>query len=132
MIRWTTRRNCYDNAMVLRRENSPPDCFLVLPTFFKALKSVLVWRTVFLTREDASAAIARYIDGFHNPIRRHSALGYRSPLGRTSSQMTTVCLSTFRGKSIPISHMGLAMPNTRPSCSASVSSDSGSRCVFSR
>ncbi|PNG24216.1 IS3 family transposase, partial [Methylocella silvestris] len=34
---------------------------------------------VFLTRQDATTAIARYIDGFYNPIRRHSALGYRSP-----------------------------------------------------
>ena len=24
--------NCYDNAAVLRRENSPPDCFLILLT----------------------------------------------------------------------------------------------------
>ena len=57
--------NCYDNAMV--------------ETFFKTLKSELVWRTVFLTRADASDALARYIDGFYNPVRRHSALGFVSP-----------------------------------------------------
>ena len=27
------RGNCYDNSMVLRRENSPLDCFLILLTF---------------------------------------------------------------------------------------------------
>ncbi len=25
-------------------------------------------------------AVARYIDGFYNPIRRHSTLGYKSPV----------------------------------------------------
>ena len=57
--------NCYDNAMV--------------ETFFKTLKSELVWRTVFQTRSGAEQAIARYIDGYYNPVRRHSALDYLSP-----------------------------------------------------
>ena len=57
--------NCYDNAMV--------------ETFFKTLKSELVWRTVFYTREQADRAIGRYIDGFYNPVRRHSALDFTSP-----------------------------------------------------
>ncbi|GLU29900.1 hypothetical protein Brsp01_51330 [Brucella sp. NBRC 12950] len=58
--------NCYDNAMV--------------ETVFKTIKSELIWRTVFQTRNDAPKAIGEYIDGFYNPIRRHSALGYRSPI----------------------------------------------------
>jgi putative transposase len=57
--------NCFDNAMV--------------ETFFKTLKSELVWRTVFQTRAAASRALARYIDGFYNPVRRHSALDFISP-----------------------------------------------------
>jgi putative transposase len=57
--------NCYDNAMV--------------ETFFKTLKSELIWRTVFQTRAEAKQAIGRYIDGFYNPVRRHSALGFSSP-----------------------------------------------------
>jgi transposase InsO family protein len=57
--------NCYDNAMV--------------ETFFKTLKSELIWRTIYQTRHQAEIAIARYIDGFYNPIRRHSALDYLSP-----------------------------------------------------
>lgn len=56
---------CYDNAMV--------------KTFFKAIKSELVWRTVFYTRAQAGQVIARYINGFYNPLRRHSALDYISP-----------------------------------------------------
>lgn len=57
--------NPYDNAMV--------------ETFFKTLKSELVWRTMFETRQDAEGAIGRYIDGFYNPVRRHSALDFTSP-----------------------------------------------------
>ena len=59
------RGNCYDNAMV--------------ETVFKTIKSELVWRTAFRTRDQASKAIGQYIEGFYNPRRRHSSLGYVSP-----------------------------------------------------
>jgi transposase InsO family protein len=65
LISMSSKGNCYDNAMVER--------------FFKTLKSELVWRTVFCTRREAELAIARYIDGFYNPVRRHSALSFTSP-----------------------------------------------------
>jgi putative transposase len=58
--------NCFDNAVV--------------ETFFKTLKSELVWRTVFQTRAEAREAIGRYIDGFDNPVRRHSTLDYVRPV----------------------------------------------------
>ena len=58
--------NAYDNA--------------VAESFFKTLKTELVWRTSFQTRHEAVNAIAHYIDGFYNPSRRHSALGYLSPV----------------------------------------------------
>lgn len=41
-------------------------------------ESGLVWRTLFETRQDAEQAIGRYIDGFYNPVRRHSALNFTS------------------------------------------------------
>ena len=66
VISMSGKGNCYDNAMV--------------ETFFKTLKSELVWRTVFQTRTEATDALARYIDGFYNPRRRHSALGFVSPI----------------------------------------------------
>jgi putative transposase len=65
MISMSGRGNCYDNAMV--------------ETVFKTLKAELVWRTMFSSRWQAEVAIGRYIDGFYNPRRRHSALGYQSP-----------------------------------------------------
>jgi putative transposase len=64
MISMSGRGNCYDNAMV--------------ETVFKTLKAELVWRTMFSSRWQAEVAIGRYIDGFYNPRRRHSALGYQS------------------------------------------------------
>ena len=76
--------NGYDNSRV--------------ETVFKTLESELVWRTVFQTRAEASQALARYIDGFYNPIRRHSALDFVSPAQferRTASQTAPL----NRGKS---------------------------------
>jgi putative transposase len=40
----------------------------------------LVRRTIFQSRIEAASAIGRYIDGFYNPVRRHSALDFISPL----------------------------------------------------
>ena len=66
LISMSAKGNCYDNAMV--------------ETFFKTLKSELVWRTIFYTRQQATQAIGCYIDGFYNPVRRHSALDFTSPV----------------------------------------------------
>ena len=65
-ISMSGKGNCFDNAVV--------------ETFFKSLKSELVWRTVFQTRAEAKQALGRYIDGFYNPVRRHSTLDYLSPV----------------------------------------------------
>ena len=61
----------------------------MVETFFKTLKSELVWRTRFQTRSEARQSIGRSIDAFYNPVRRHSALGFISPAQferRTASQ----------------------------------------------
>ena len=58
--------NCYDNAMV--------------ETVFKTIKTELIWRASYETRAQATLALGHYIDGFYNPRRRHSALGYKSPI----------------------------------------------------
>ena len=58
--------NCYDNA--------------VAESFFASLKKERLHHMGFATRTEAYDAIERYIDGFYNPSRRHSALGYISPL----------------------------------------------------
>ena len=58
--------NCYDNA--------------AMETFFKTIKAELIWRRSWQTRRDVEVAIFEYINGFYNPRRRHSALGWKSPL----------------------------------------------------
>ena len=58
--------NCYDNA--------------AMETFFKTIKAELIWRHSWQTRRDVEVAIFEYINGFYNPRRKHSALGWKSPL----------------------------------------------------
>lgn len=45
-----------------------------------AIKTELVYRNRFKTKNEARLAVFRYIEGFYNPLRRHSSLGYRSPV----------------------------------------------------
>ncbi len=58
--------NCFDNAPMER--------------FFGTLKAERVMYQSYPTREHAQHDIVSYIEGFYNATRRHSALGYRSPL----------------------------------------------------
>jgi transposase InsO family protein len=56
---------CWDNAMA--------------ESFFSALKNERVYRTVYATKDQARRDVIRYIEGFYNSRRRHSALDYRRP-----------------------------------------------------
>ena len=58
--------NCYDNA--------------VAESLFASLKKERLHHMVFATRTEAYDAVQQYIDGFYNPTRRHSLLGYVSPM----------------------------------------------------
>ncbi len=71
--------NCYDNAAV--------------ETFFKTIKAELLWQRSWETRRTAELAIFEYINGFYNPRRRHSALGWKSPLAfeRKAAQVSYWC-----------------------------------------
>jgi putative transposase len=60
------RGNCWDNA--------------VAESFFSTLKTELVHNVIFLTRDSARYAIAEWIEIFYNGKRRHSSLGYATPL----------------------------------------------------
>jgi putative transposase len=59
------RGDCFDNAVV--------------ESFFGTLKSELLYRRSWATRDEAAAAIHEYIEVFYNRRRRHSFLGYRTP-----------------------------------------------------
>jgi putative transposase len=58
--------NCYDNAVV--------------ESFFSTLKRELVYHANYQTREEARQSLFEYMEVFYNRQRRHSTLGYRSPL----------------------------------------------------
>ena len=82
-------------------------------TFFKTITSELVWRTVFYTRADAEQAIARYIDGSHSPVRRHSALDYLSPCNLSNNQRIEQTRLHFIGVS-PVLTCRRSMQRRRP------------------
>ena len=58
--------NCYDNAP--------------MESFFKSFKVEEVYHARYATHEQATRAATDYIERFYNPKRRHSALGYESPV----------------------------------------------------
>ncbi len=63
--------DCYDNAMA--------------ESFFSTLECELLARYRFETKAEAKNAVFRYIEGWYNPHRRHSALGYESPMNFETS-----------------------------------------------
>ena len=60
------KADCYDNAP--------------MESFFHTLKTELVHHQRYATREEARLNIFAYIEGFYNRTRRHSAIGYISPI----------------------------------------------------
>jgi transposase InsO family protein len=60
------RGNCWDNAP--------------MESFFASLKKELTRGEIFATRAEARASLFEYIETFYNPVRRHSSLGYKSPV----------------------------------------------------
>lgn len=58
--------DCWDNA--------------VAESFFGTLKTELVGDHIYDDHEVATLALGHYIDGYYNPRRRHSYLGYVSPI----------------------------------------------------
>lgn len=58
--------DCYDNALC--------------ESFFATLECELLDRHRFREPEEAELAVFRFVEGWYNTRRRHSALGYRSPM----------------------------------------------------
>ncbi len=52
-----------------------------MESFFSSLKTERTARKVYRTRDEARADVFDYIERFYNPRRRHSKLGYLSPMG---------------------------------------------------
>jgi putative transposase len=60
------RGNCWDNA--------------AMESFFSTLKTERLSRKQYRTRDDLRADVFDYIERFYNPKRRHSTIGYISPV----------------------------------------------------
>jgi putative transposase len=60
------KADCYDNAP--------------MESFFHTLKTELVHHCNYATREEAKRDIFAYIEGYYNRTRRHSSIGYISPI----------------------------------------------------
>jgi putative transposase len=60
------RACCYDNA--------------AMESFWHTLKVELIHRRIFQTRAEAIQAIFEFIEVFYNRLRRHSSIGYVSPM----------------------------------------------------
>ena len=85
--------DAYDNAMA--------------ESFFASLERELLSRRRFKSQAEAKMAVFEWIEGWYNPHRRHSALGYRSPvnyervhamrLGRHEPERKNVAAIDLRG-----------------------------------
>lgn len=58
--------NCYDNA--------------AMESFWGTLKTELVYRTTYATRQEARCSIFAWIETYYNRRRLHSSIGYKSPV----------------------------------------------------
>jgi putative transposase len=58
--------DCFDNALA--------------ESFFATVQTELLDRRRWQTRRDLAVALFDYIERFYNPTRRHSRLGYLSPI----------------------------------------------------
>jgi len=86
---------CYDNALC--------------ESFFATLECELLDRTRFRTRDEARRGVFAFIEGWYNPHRRHSALGYESPAGYERSYHLEGNVAEERGEPVgvgPVKHMG--------------------------
>ena len=66
--------DAYDNAMA--------------ESFFASLEGELIERNTFHSKAQARMAVFTWIEGWYNPRRRHSGLGYLSPLNFERSHET--------------------------------------------
>ena len=66
--------------LIRNRQERPKAQNAAMESFFSSLKTERTARKVYRTRDDARTDVFDYIERFHNPRRRHSTLGYLSPV----------------------------------------------------
>jgi putative transposase len=87
--------DAYDNAMA--------------ESFFASLECDLIDRRTFRTKTDARLALFTWIEGWYNPRRRHSSLGYLSPTNFERNHLQkTPTTPTGREHGLPTVGLGVA------------------------
>ncbi len=66
IVSMSRKGNCWDNA--------------VMESFFGSLKEECVGSTIYSSHEQARLSLFEYLEAYYNRQRRHSTLGYISPL----------------------------------------------------
>ncbi len=104
--------DCYDNALA--------------ESFFATLECELLARHRFRTHAEARRAVFEFIEGFYNPRRRHSSLGYLSPAAferqhqasadHPDTSQPAAVLDTVKAR--PGSAGAVAAPSCRPTLTA--------------
>ena len=79
--------DCYDNAMC--------------ESFFATLECELLERRRFRSHAEARMAVFEFIEGWYNPRRRHSAIGYLSPVNYERSQRSPKSITVHETGSTP-------------------------------
>jgi putative transposase len=72
--------DAYDNAMA--------------ESFFSNLEAELLARRRFASQAEPKMACFSYIEGFYNPVRLYSALGYKSPMTYEQENTPEIMLQT--------------------------------------
>jgi len=96
--------DAYDNAMA--------------ESFFATLECELLDRRRFKTQAEARIAVFEFIEGFYNPRRRHSSLGYLSPIAferhyeetalEPGAHQPAVVLASVKERPVDAAELGIA------------------------
>jgi len=98
--------DAYDNAMA--------------ESFFATLECELLDRCRFKTQAEARMAVFEFIEGFYNPRRRHSSLGYLSPIAFERQYTATALEPGAHEHAVVLAPVKERPGNVAASCTASV------------
>lgn len=95
--------DAYDNAMA--------------ESFFASVECELLDRCSFRSQTEAKLTVFEYLEGFYNTRRRHSSLGYRSPLQFERDLRSGLLVPSL-------------LPRNAPDCAAVKARDDGKRETY--
>ena len=96
--------DAYDNAMA--------------ESFFATLECELLDRRRFTNQAEARSAIFEFIEGFYNPRRRHSSLGYLSPIKFEGQFAETTLEPGASEPAVVLAPVHVGAGNETPGCTA--------------